>query len=133
VRFTRRTVACAVTFATVASLTTGASTRPAFSTAEPIAPSIANAKRATRSEVLLLHQVLDEHVTHHPATLTIGCKRVAQHLYHCSFSGEASSDLYVYVLSGKSKVQFSKTTARANLFDLSCNTWSWSDVSYDLC
>jgi hypothetical protein len=30
-------------------------------------------------------------------------------------------------------VQFSKTTARVSLFDLSCNTWSWSDVSYDLC
>jgi hypothetical protein len=123
---TRRIVACAVGFATVASLATSAAARP-------IAPSSASAKRATQSEVLLLHQVLNQHVTHRPATLAIGCKRAAQRLYRCSFHGEASSDLYVYVLTGKSRVQFSQTGARATLFDLSCHTWSMSAVSYDLC
>jgi hypothetical protein len=59
--------------------------------------------------------------------------RITQQLYRCSFHGEASSDLWMYALRGKSNVRFSKTTARATLFDISCKTWSYSDVSYDLC
>lgn len=118
---------------TIAFLGARASVQPAFSSARALAPSVANAKHATRSELLLMHQVLDRHVTHHPVTLTISCKRVAERPYRCSFLGEVSSDLWVCALGGKSKVQFHRVAARATLFDLSCKTWSLSDVSYDLC
>ena len=129
----RRALVCAVALLTVGLLTARTSVEPAFASARALAPSIANAKRVTRNELLLMNQVLDQHLTHHPVTLTIGCKRVTAHLYRCSFLGEVSSDLWVYALTGKSKVRFSKRAARATLYDLTCKTWSLSDVSYDLC
>jgi hypothetical protein len=129
-----KTVAYAGVLATVASLAATAAAQGVSVSGGVSAPSIANAKRATRSELLLTHQLLDAHVTHQPVTLTIGCKPVTSRLFRCSFFGEVSSDRYVYVLTGRSNVRFSKTTARATLYDISCNTWSFSnDVNIDFC
>jgi hypothetical protein len=90
-------------------------------------PSATRAKNATRLEVMLRYQLLDAHLTHHPVTLKIGCSRLTKRLYRCSFFGETGTDVYVYVINGKSRVRFYEARVRATLFDVSCSTYNLYD------
>jgi hypothetical protein len=114
------------------SVTGFVSAAGASSSAVAMMPSAANAKRVTRLELMLRYQLLDPHTTHHPVTLNIGCGRLAKRIYRCSYFGETATDLYVYSLSGKSKVRFSASATHAALYGVSCNTYNLSDyIKYD--
>lgn len=95
--------------------------------ATAVKPSAANAKLATRLEVTTRYQLLDPHITRHAVTLDIGCVRLRERLYRCSFSAETATDVYIYVINGKSIVRFHKARATATLSDVSCSTYNLYD------
>jgi hypothetical protein len=95
-----------------------------------VTPSAARAKHATRLEVLTRYTILDAHMSHHAVVLRVGCNRLTQRLYRCSFSGQTATDLYVYVVSGKSMVRFGKQ-AHAKLYGVSCSTYNISNMPFD--
>jgi hypothetical protein len=97
----------------------------ASASAYAVTPSAAQAKHATRLEVLTRYTVLDAYSSHHGVTLDIGCNRIRQRLYRCSFSGQTASDVYEYVVSGKSMVRFEKRT-HVRLYNLSCSRYIFS-------
>jgi hypothetical protein len=101
----------------------------ASASASTVTPSAARAKHATRLEVLTRYTILDAH-THHPAWLRVDCNRLTKRLYRCSFSGQTVTDLYVYVVSGKSMVRFDKQV-HARLHGVSCSTYNTSNIPYD--
>jgi hypothetical protein len=76
-----------------------------------VTPSAAQAKHATRLEVATRYTILDPHTSHHAVTLNIGCRRLKQRLYRCSFFGETATDLYEYAVSGRSMVRLTSTHA----------------------
>src|SRR6266480_4271058 len=96
-----------------------------------LTPSTAHAKHATRLEVITRYTILDSHSSHHAVTLSIGCSRLRQRLYRCSFSGQTATDLYEYVVSGGSMVRFDKHT-QVNLYKVSCSTYNFSNyITFD--
>jgi hypothetical protein len=96
-----------------------------------VTPSAEQAKRATRLEVLTRYTILDSHMSHHAVVLRVGCNRLRQRLYRCSFSGQTATDLYEYVVSGKSMVRFDKH-AHAKLYGVSCSTYNISNyITFD--
>jgi hypothetical protein len=121
----------ALTFTAAAAIMLSAtgfvSAAGASSSAVAMMPPAANAKRVTRLELMLRYQLLDPHATHHPVTLNIRCGRLAKRIYRCSYFGETATDLYVYSLSGKSRVRFSASATHAALYGVSCNTYNLSD------
>jgi hypothetical protein len=100
----------------------------ALASAYAVTPSVAQAKHATRLEVLTRYTVLDAHAQpRHPVTLNIGCNRLRQRLYRCSFFGEtvAATDQHEYVIHGRSMVRFDKR-AHVRLYNLSCTRYNLS-------
>ena len=96
-----------------------------------VTPSAAQAKHATRLEVLTRYTVLDAQAQpRHPVTLNIGCNRLGQRLYRCSFFGEtvAATDQHEYVIHGRSMVRFDKR-AHVRLYNLSCTRYNLSTPS----
>lgn len=94
--------------------------------ARAVAPSAANAKRATRLEVLTRYTILNSDLSHHYVALRIGCGRSERRLYRCSFFGQTVTDLYEYVVSGKSIVRFDNHT-HVRLYKVSCSTYNFSN------
>jgi len=99
----------------------------ASASAYAVTPSAAQAKHATRLEVLTRYTVLDAHAQpRHPVTLNVGCSRLRQRLYRCSFFGETvATDQHEYVISGRSMVRFDKR-AHVRLYNLSCTRYNLS-------
>lgn len=98
----------------------------ASASAYAVTPSVAQAKHATRLEVMTRYTVLDAHAQpRHPVTLNIGCNRLRQRLYRCSFFGQtvASTDQHMYVIHGRSMVRFDKR-AHVRLYNLSCTRYN---------
>ena len=103
----------------------------ASASAYPVTPSAAQAKHATRLELITRYTILDAHTSHHAVTLNIGCRRLKQPLYRCSFSGQTATDLYEYIVSGTSMVRFDKRT-HVSLFKVSCSTYNYSNyITFD--
>jgi hypothetical protein len=97
-----------------------------------VTPSVAQAKHATRLEVLTRYTILDTHSSHHYVSLGIRCRRLGQRLYRCPFSGQTATDRYEYIVSGRSMVRFAKHT-HVTLYGVSCSTYSFSnDSDYDI-
>ena len=60
----------------------------ASASAYAVTPSVAQAKHATRLEVMTRYTVLKARAQpRQPATLNVGCSRLRQRLYRCSFFG----------------------------------------------
>jgi hypothetical protein len=100
----------------------------ASASAYAVTPSAGQAKHATRLEVLTRYTVLDAHAQpRHPVTLNIGCNRLRQRLYRCSFFGEtvAATDQHEYVIHGRSMVRFDKRV-HVRLYNLSCTRYNLS-------
>jgi hypothetical protein len=110
----------AVVLALVAALGVQAS-------AYAVTPSVAQAKHATRLEVMTRYTVLDAHAQpRHPVTLNVSCGRLRQLLYRCSFFGETvGTDQHEYVIHGRSMVRFDKR-AHVRLYNLSCTRYNLS-------
>jgi hypothetical protein len=103
----------------------------ASASAHAVTPSAAQAKHATRLEVITRYTILDARTSHHAVTLNIGCRRLRQRLYRCSFWGETATDLYEYAVSGRSMVHFDKH-AHVSLYDVSCSTYNFSNyITFD--
>jgi hypothetical protein len=97
-----------------------------------VPPSAAQAKRATRLEVTTRYTILDARASHRVVTLTVGCRRLAQRLYRCSFLATAATDLYTYIVQGKSMVRFEeRKVAHAKLYGVSCSTYNSSNIPFD--
>jgi hypothetical protein len=92
-----------------------------------VTPSAAQAKHATRLEVMTRYTVLAAHARPlHPVTLNVGCGRLRQRLYRCSFFGETvGTDQHEYVISGRSMVRFDKRV-HVRLYNLSCTRYNLS-------
>jgi hypothetical protein len=92
-----------------------------------VTPSAAQAKHATRLEVMTRYTVLDAHAQpRHPVSLNVGCSRLRQRLYRCSFFGETvGTDQHEYVIHGRSMVRFDKR-AHVRLYNLSCTRYNLS-------
>jgi hypothetical protein len=103
----------------------------ASASAYAVTPSVAQAKHATRLELIARYTILDAHTSHHAVTLNIGCRRLNQRHYRCSFSGQTATDLYEYVVSGRSMVRFDKHT-QVSLCKVSCSTYNFSNyITFD--
>ena len=91
-----------------------------------VTPSAAQAKHATRLEVLTRYTVLNAHSSHQGVALNIGCNRLRQRLYRCSFFGATvGTDQHEYVISGRSMVRFDKRV-HVQLYNLSCTRYNLS-------
>ena len=99
----------------------------ASAAAYAVTPSVAQAKRATRLEVMTRYTVLEAHAQpRHPVTLNVTCSRLRQRLYRCSFFGETvATDQHEYVIHGRSMVRFDKR-AHVRLYNLSCTRYNLS-------
>jgi hypothetical protein len=99
----------------------------ALASAYAVTPSVAQAKHATRLEVMTRYTVLKAHAQPgQPATLNVRCSRLRQRLYRCSFFGETiGTDQHEYVISGRSMVRFDKH-AHVRLYNLSCTRYNLS-------
>jgi hypothetical protein len=97
----------------------------ASASAYAVTPSAAQAKQATRLEVITRYTVFEAHASHQAVSLNVRCGRLRQRLYRCSFSGETASDVYEYVASGRSMVRFDKR-AHVRLYSLSCTRYNFS-------
>ena len=97
------------------------------SSAYTVTPSAAQAKQATRLEVLTRYTVLKAHAQPgQPATLNVTCSRFRQRLYRCSFFGATvGTDQHEYVIHGRSMVRFDKR-AHVRLYNLSCTRYNLS-------
>ena len=113
---------------TVAVVLALVAARGVQASAYAVTPSAAQAKHATRLEVMTRYTVLKAHAQPgQPATLNVGCSRLRQRLYRCSFFGEtvATTDQHEYVISGRSMVRFDKR-AHVRLYTLSCTRYNLS-------
>ena len=92
-----------------------------------VTPSVAQAKHATRLEVMTRYTVLKARAQPgQPATLNVGCSRLRQSLYRCSFFGATvATDQHEYVIHGRSMVRFDKR-AHVRLYNLSCTRYNLS-------
>jgi hypothetical protein len=99
----------------------------ALASAYAVTPSVAQAKHATRLEVMTRYTVLKAHAQPgQPATLNVRCSRLRQRLYRCSFFGETiGTDQHEYVIHGRSMVRFDKH-AHVRLYNLSCTRYNLS-------
>jgi hypothetical protein len=114
----------------VALTLVGAQGAEASPSAHALTPS-AQAKHATRVEVMTRYTILDSHSTQHYVILRIGCTRLKQRLYGCSFAGQTATDLYEYIVSGRSMVRLDKPT-RVRLYNVSCSTYNYSNyIAFD--
>jgi hypothetical protein len=115
----------------VALTLVGAQGVHASPSAHAVTPSAAQAKHATRLEVMTRYTILDSHFSHHYVALSIGCSRLKPGLYRCSFSGQTATELYEYIVSGRSMVRFEDHT-QVRLYKLSCSTYNFSNyVAFD--
>lgn len=77
------------------------------------------------------YTILDSHSSHHYVALSIWCGRLNPHLYRCSFSGQTATELYEYVISGRSTVRFDNHT-HVRLYNVSCSTYNYSNyIAFD--
>lgn len=99
----------------------------ASASAYAVTPSVAQAKHATRLEVMTRYTVLKARAQPgQPATLNVGCSRLRQSLYRCSFFGATvATDQHEYVIHGRSMVRFDKR-AHVRLYNLSCTRYNLS-------
>ena len=115
----------------VALALVGAQGVQASPSAHAVTPSAAQAKHATRLEVMTRYTILDSHSSHHYVTLRIGCSRLRPGLYRCSFSGQTATELYEYIVSGRSMVRFDSHT-QVRLYKVSCSTYNYSNyIAFD--
>jgi len=115
---------------TVAVVLALVAARGVQASAYAVTPSAAQAKYATRLEVMTRYTVLKAHAQPgQPATLNVRCSRLRQRLYRCSFFSETiGTDQHEYVISGRSMVRFDKH-AHVRLYNLSCTRYNLSTPS----